>query len=131
MSASTMPKLQNNTLFIDSIVAELNVLAGEIHNNDIEVNNLRFKLFQHTTELETIESRIRVEVAFDTNLKNEKQRDAATYSLRHQDEGWVALTQTTIPELKHNITKLEADRSFNYRKYQTLLAYVKSMGSDE
>lgn len=129
MALRQLPELIPNNTFLDTLTAELNSITAIIHNLDKDIANLRFKLTQKIIEVEIIEDRVKVSVAFDATLSNERQREAAVASLRRKDDTWVTLTTKDIPELKDQVAKVEADRGFHYRKYQTLLTYAKTMSS--
>lgn len=119
-------QLSHNTLFADSIAAELNSINNELHVDDLELAKLKTDLVAKSLEVETIEERIKVQIAFDTTLTNERQREAATVSERRKNDTWVSYTTDLIPKLKEQVTTLDAARNFKYRKYSILLAYLKS-----
>lgn len=119
-------QLNHNTLFADSIAVELNSINNELHTQDLELAELKSELVTKSLAVETVEERIKVQVAFDTTLTNERQREAATVSERRKDNTWVNYTTDLIPKLKEQVATLEAARNFKYRKYSILLAYLKT-----
>ena len=119
----------NNTAFADSIVAEINNIIEELHQQDAAFVEAKSKLLTRTLELNDIEDRILVEVAFDVSLSNERQREAASASLKRKDDNWVSLTTKVIPELKDQIARLDTERGFKQRKYNTLIAYLRAIAS--
>jgi GTPase involved in cell partitioning and DNA repair len=125
-----LTNLVQNTTFVDSIVSELNSVNQEIVNFDEQIANLKFKLVNKQLELDVIEDRVEVEVSFDSTLKNERQRDAALASQKRKDSKWVSLATVEIPQLKDEVAKQESARAFQYRKYQTLLAYVRALNNN-
>jgi septal ring factor EnvC (AmiA/AmiB activator) len=127
----SMATLSKNTTFIDSIAAELNSLADELYDVESEITNFKFKLMNTQLEVNVIEDKIKVEVAFDSTLSNERQREAAAASERRKSNKWVTATDKQIPELKQSIAELEVKKSLIYRKYTTLTSYLKALGNEE
>lgn len=126
-----MATLSKNTTFIDSIAAELNSLADELYDIESEITNFKFKLMNTQLEIGVIEDKIKVEVAFDSTLSNERQREAATASERRKSNKWVTATDKEIPEFKQSIAELEVKKSLIYRKYTTLISYLKALSNEE
>lgn len=122
--------LDKNKAFADSVADKLNTLNNELFKVESEINDLRFKLIDIQLDLEIIEDKIRVEVAFDSTLNNERQREAATASEKRKSDKWVTSKDRDIPQLKRQIAVLETQKSYIYRNYQTLLTYLRYLNSD-
>lgn len=117
-----------SNVFTGSIIEELGKINDELLKLDTEVTNHKKQLVEYKLEVAKLENQYKVEVAFDTTLTNERQRDAALLSLKRQSEPLMNYTSRLIPELEEKLSNCENTRSFKYRQYQILMAYINANG---